>query len=81
MSMNPIYDFFYRNNEDYATCRQCSKTVSASEGNTSNLISHLFRVHKSFYDSYKSNTSSKKIKFYQPLVYVETKTKTISNQK
>ena len=81
MSMNSIYDFFYRNNEEYATCLQCSKTVSTSKGNTSNLISHLFRFHKSFYDSYKSSTPSKKIKFYQSSVYIETKTETISNQK
>ena len=81
MSMNLIYDFFYRNNKEYATCLQCSKTVSASKWNTSNLISHFFRAHKSFYDSYKSSISNKKIKFYQPSVYVETKTEAISNSK
>ena len=63
MPMNPIYGFFYRNSEGYATCLQCSKTVSASKGNTSNLISHFFHIHKSFYDSYKSSISNKKINF------------------
>jgi len=56
-----VWEYFDATSTTAAGCKLCAKIIKRSNGNTSNMTSHLQHEHRQEYQSMKNNDERKKI--------------------